>query len=65
VAASSVPKTILIPVTGCNSAKFGACGLCECGRSKKPCSGMSGEDRIELRVTVHELEAIERALRVA
>ena len=26
---------------------------------------MSGEDRIQLRVTVHELEAIERALRVA
>jgi hypothetical protein len=26
---------------------------------------MSGEDRIQLRVTVHELEAIERALRAA
>jgi hypothetical protein len=26
---------------------------------------MSGEDRIELRITVHELEAIERALRAA
>jgi hypothetical protein len=26
---------------------------------------MSGDDRIQLRLTVHELEAIERALRAA